>query len=298
MNNKIIIITGLTASGKSNLAMKIAKEFNGEIISADSVQIYKNLNIGSAKEPVSNREEIPHHLIDIKEPNENYNVGEFINDCNKSINSIISKNKLPIIIGGTGMYVKALVDGYSLGGTSANQDFRTNYENIAKEHGNQRVWQDLNELNPQKAKTVHYNNLKRVIRYLEIEKFGNNTTSMPSILANYDVCLVGIIDDREHIYNKINLRVDQMIDQGLENEVTKLYHSGITRDMQSVNSIGYKEWFDYFEGKQDKVTTINLIKQHTRNYAKRQLTFLKTIKSIKLLNYTEAEKTIRSFLND
>ena len=295
---KAIIITGLTGSGKSGLAVKIAKEFDGEIISADSVQIYKGLDIGSAKETKDIIQKIPHHLIDIKNFNENYNVGEFITDTNKAITDITSRGKLPIIVGGTGMYVKALMEGYSLGETSANNELRKKYQNMAQTEGNLAVWNILNKLNPERAQTVHPNNLKRVIRYIEIETNGEDLTKTESILKDYEILCVGIVADREVIYSKINDRVDKMISLGLENEVKNLITLGATRDMQAFNSIGYKEWFEYFEGKTDKETTISLIKQHTRNYCKRQLTFLKTINNIELLTLDEAEDKIRSFLND
>lgn len=295
---KAVIITGLTGSGKSGLAVKIAKEFNGEIISADSVQIYKGLDIGSAKESKSTMQKIPHHLIDIKEFNETYNVGEFIEDVKFALNDIVSRGKLPIIVGGTGMYIKALIDGYTLGETSANQELREKYQNLALTDGNLAVWNILNDLNPERAKAVHPNNLKRVIRYIEIETNHETLTSTESILKDFNTLNIGIIADREQIYEKINKRVDQMIDLGLEDEVKSLINQGATKDMQAFNSIGYKEWFDYFEGKIDKETTINLIKQHTRNYCKRQLTFLKTMNKIDLLTIDEAEQKIRSFLND
>lgn len=295
---KLIIITGLTGSGKSGLAVKIAKEFNGEIISADSVQIYKGLDIGSAKEDKATMSKICHHLIDIKEFNETFNVGEFIAETQKAIKKIIKKGKLPIIVGGTGMYVKALLEGYSLGETSADEELRTKYQNMAKNEGNLAVWNELNRINPTLASTVHPNNLKRVIRYIEISTTDNQLTKTDSILKDFEVCSVGIIADREEIYSKINKRVDLMLEMGLEQEVKNLISLGATRDMQAFNSIGYKEWFDYFEGKIDKQTTIDLIKQHTRNYCKRQLTFLKTIKDINLCSLTEAEDKIRRFLND
>ena len=295
---KVIVITGLTGSGKSGLAVKVAKEFNGEIISADSVQIYKGLNIGSAKEDAKTMQEIPHHLIDIKEFNETYNVGEFIEDVKITLNSITSRGKLPIIVGGTGMYIKALLEGYTLGETSADNELREKYQNLAQNEGNIAVWNVLNQLNPERAKTVHPNNLKRVIRYIEIETNNETLTKNDSILKDYDILSVGIIADRDVIYSKINKRVDQMIAMGLEDEITNLIKKGATRDLQAFNSIGYQEWFDYFEGKTDKESTINLIKQHTRNYCKRQLTFLKTINNIELLTIDVAEQNIRSFLND
>ena len=295
---KVLIITGLTASGKSGLAVKIAREFNGEIISADSVQIYKGLDIGSAKEDKATMNEITHHLIDIKEFNETYNVGEFIQDTKTAIENIVSKGKLPIIVGGTGMYIKALMEGFSLGETIADTKLRTHYQNMAKEQGSEAVWNELNALNPELASSVHPNNLKRVIRYIEITTNNQELTKEESILKDYDVLAVGITAERNLIYDKINKRVDIMLEMGLENELKTLIQKGATRDMQAFNSIGYKDWFDYFEGKQNYNTTVELIKQHTRNYAKRQLTFLKTIKDINLCSLTEAEDKIRRFLND
>lgn len=295
---KILVITGLTASGKSDLAVKIAKEFNGEIISADSVQIYKGLDIGSAKIDNETMSNVCHHLIDIKNFNENYNVNDFIEDTKKAIQTIINKGKLPIIVGGTAMYIKALIEGFTLGESSADNTLRQFYENKANVEGNLAVWNELNILNQERAKTVHYNNLKRVIRYLEIEK--NNTTlrKSDSILKNYNVLSLAIINDRNIIYSKINDRVDEMIKLGLEFEVKSLINNGATRDMQALNTIGYKEWFDYFSGLISKEKTIELIKQHTRNYCKRQLTFLKTMNNINFVTIDEAEKQIRSFLND
>lgn len=297
--DKVLIITGLTASGKSSLAVEIAKQFNGEIISADSVQIYKGLDIGSAKESKETMSIVSHHLIDIKEFNQTYNVGEFVEDCNKAIKDILSRNKLPIIVGGTGLYIKALLNGYSLG-TTANEEFRQKYQDLAKEKGNEFVWDILNDINPNRAETVHYNNLKRVIRYLEIELNPNNIeeTSHSSILTNYKTLALGIVEDREKIYSKINDRVDQMINSGLEKEVENLIKLGATKECQSMNSIGYKEWFDYFNHTKTREETINLIKQHTRNYCKRQITFLKTINNLELVTKNVAEERIKEFLYD
>ena len=187
---------------------------------------------------------------------------------------------------------------YTLGETTANPELREKYQILAQEEGNIAVWNELNKLNPERAKTVHPNNLKRVIRYIEVEQNNEVLTKSDSILKDYDVLTIGIIEDREIIYSRINNRVDQMIDQGLEDEVRELVNKGATRDLQAFNSIGYQEWFDYFDGKITKEETINLIKQHTRNYCKRQLTFLKTIKNIDLCSLSDAEEKIRRFLND
>lgn len=298
---KVIIITGLTCSGKSDLAINIAKKYNGEIISADSVQIYRGLDIGSAKIGKEEMSIVPHHLIDIRDFDEDYNVGDFINDTADALDEIVERDKLPIIVGGTGMYIKALVSGYSLGGAKSDIKFRDRYERLSQEKGNQYVWDLLNKIDPNLASKVHPNNIKRVIRYLEIAQNGDqdqvNKTD-DSILKDYDVLLLGIIDEREKIYAKINDRVDHMIDMGLETEVRDLIKRGATRETHSMNSIGYKEWFDYFEGKIDYDKLIDLIKQHTRNYCKRQLTFMKTIPNIEICTVEQASKRIKEFLND
>ena len=298
---KVIIITGLTCSGKSDLAINIAKKYNGEIISADSVQIYRGLDIGSAKIGKDEMSIVPHHLIDIRDFDEDYNVGDFINDTADALDEIVERDKLPIIVGGTGMYIKALVSGYSLGGAKSDIKFRDRYEHVSQEKGNQYVWDLLNKIDPDLASKVHPNNIKRVVRYLEIAQNGDQdqvSKTDDSILKDYDVLLLGIIDEREKIYAKINDRVDLMIDMGLETEVRDLIKRGATRETHSMNSIGYKEWFDYFEGKIDYDKLIDLIKQHTRNYCKRQLTFMKTIPNIEICTMEQASKRIKEFLND
>lgn len=298
---KVIIITGLTCSGKSDLAINIAKKYNGEIISADSVQIYRGLDIGSAKIGKDEMSIVPHHLIDIRDFDEDYNVGDFINDTADALDEIVERDKLPIIVGGTGMYIKALVSGYSLGGAKSDIKFRDRYEHVSQEKGNQYVWDLLNKIDPDLASKVHPNNIKRVIRYLEIAQNGDQdqvSKTDDSILKDYDVLLLGIIDEREKIYAKINDRVDHMIDMGLEAEVRNLIARGAIRETHSMNSIGYKEWFDYFEGKIDYDKLIDLIKQHTRNYCKRQLTFMKTIPNIEICTVEQASKRIKEFLND
>ena len=295
---KILIITGLTASGKSGLAVKLARKFNGEIISADSVQIYRGLNIGSAKEDERVMNEIPHYLINIKNFDETYNVGEFLTDCKHAIDTIISRNKLPIIVGGTAMYIKALLEGFSLGDTTADLEFRKKYQDMAEKEGNLAVWNELNDINAEMAKSVHPNNLKRVIRYLEIATHDQTLTKQESILKDYNVLCIGVVADRELIYSRINTRVDEMLEMGLFEEIEELINQGAKREMQAFNSIGYKEWFDFLEGKIDISQVIDLIKQHTRNYCKRQLTFLKTIKNITLCDVRTAEKIAVEFIED
>lgn len=296
--DKIVIITGFTGSGKSGLAVDIAKKYNGEIISCDSVQIYRGLNIGSAKITKEEMQGIPHHLIDILEPCEEYSVGQFVADCDKCIKQIIAKNKLPILVGGTGLYIKALLNGYDFSATDKNDEFRQHHFDLATKYGNQYVWDKLNQINPSKAQTVHPNNLKRVIRYLEVETFGKSATETQSVLNGYDTLAIGIVEDRQLIYNKIDKRVDIMLDMGLENEVKGLLNQGLTPNNNCMNTIGYREMAQYLLGEIEYEKCVELIKQHTRNYCKRQLTFMKTIPQLKLINKQEAYKAIEEFLND
>jgi len=292
---KLVIITGLTASGKSGLALEIAKEYNGEIISCDSVQVYKGLDIGSAKESVENRKLVKHHLIDIVNPDFNYNVGHFIADCKNAVEDCIKRNKLPIIVGGTGMYVKALLEGYTLG-SEQHQDFREEKKKKASVEGKLAVWNELNELDTDLASKVHYNNLNRVIRYLELKTFGEPSKEKP-VFYDYDILSIGIDAPRAEIYAKINTRVDEMIEMGLVGEVKELISQGLNLTHSSMNTIGYREMYQYLTDEIDYDTCIELIKQHTRNYAKRQLTFMKTIKDLKIVYKEEAKHLIKEFLN-
>lgn len=299
---KILIITGLTATGKSNFAIDCALKYNGEIISCDSVQIFKGLDIGSNKNTKIQNKGVKHHLIDALNPNEEYSVGQFVKDCKNFIDKIEGKNKLPIITGGTGLYVKALINGYNFANFAKNDEFRNTLLHYANEYGNEYVWKILNEFNPDLAKTVHFNNLKRVIRYIEIEKFGNKTTKNTSILSKHNVLILCLTKERKLLYDQINKRVDEMINTGLVEEVKNLLASGVDKNAQSLTAIGYKEIVDYFSGSIPLERAIELIKQHTRNYAKRQLTFMKQIENIKIVdvtnNYDEATKHVEKFLKE
>ena len=295
---KIVIITGFTGSGKSGLAVDIAKQYNGEIISCDSVQRYKGLNIGSAKVTDEEMQGIKHFLIDILEPTEEYSVGQFVKDCDQAINEIIAKGKVPILVGGTGLYIKALLQGYNFNNTDKHADFRQQQFNLAKTKGNEYVWQKLNAIEPNKASTVHPNNLKRVVRYLEIETFGQDTSATYSVLNNHNTLAIGVVADREQIYDKINKRVDIMIQQGLEQEVKGLINQGLSLEYNCMNTIGYREMTQYLTGEISYAKCVELIKQHTRNYCKRQLTFMKTIPNLILTDKENGAKLIKEFLDD
>lgn len=295
--HKIVIITGFTGSGKSGLAVDIAKLYQGEIISCDSVQLYKGLDIGSAKITVDEMQGIPHHLIDILNPDEEYSVEQFVKDCKSKIDEIISRNHLPIIVGGTGLYIKALIEGYNFSSASKNEEFRNKYIALSETKGKQYVWDELKKISPELASKVHYNNLKRVIRYLEIATFGNDANTTDSVLKDYNTLVVGVIGEREIIYNRINERVDEMINDGLEQEVRSLLNNGYDLKYNCMNSIGYKEMIQYIKGEINYDKCVELIKQHTRNYCKRQNTFMKTIPNIQLYTKEMARDKIKEFLN-
>lgn len=296
---KVIIITGFTGSGKSGLAIELAKKYNGEIISCDSVQIYKGLNIGSAKVTEEEMQGIKHHLIDILDPKQEYSVGQFVKDSEIALNDIISRGKLPILVGGTGLYIKALLQGYDFSNTDKNEEFRNQCVELAKTKGNQYVWDMLSNIAPEKAKTVHPNNLKRVIRYLEIATYGDESKNTSyRVLDKHNTLLVGLVLEREIIYDLINKRVDIMVKQGLEDEVKQLLNQGLSLEDNCMNTIGYREMLQYLNGDIERDKAIELIKQHTRNYCKRQLTFMKTMPNIVLATKNDARKIIEEFLND
>ena len=298
---KVLIITGLTATGKSNFAISVAKKFNGEIISADSVQVFKGFNIGSNKVTKSQQQGITHHLIDIVSPDESFTVSDFVENCYKLIDDIITRGKLPIICGGTGLYIKALMSGYNFGNVKANNDFRLKYKSLAEEKGNKFVWDILNFRSNELASKVHYNNIKRVIRYLELLENPNEfNKSVIKITDKFDVLAIALVEDREKICKKIDERVDEMVKAGLFEEAEDLFFKTKVKDSQSWLSIGYRESMQYINKEITKEKAINLIKQHTRNYCKRQLTFLKTIEGVELIDITngfsDAENKVNAFL--
>lgn len=286
--DKVLFILGATGVGKSSLAIKLAKRFNGEIISADSVQVYKEFDIGSAKISAKEMEGVQHYGIDLLEPSECFSAFEFVEYTKKTIAQIISKGKLPIIVGGTGLYVKALVENYNFGEVKANQEFREELEKIIDEKGLDFVFNQLEELNPTLAKKTDRNNKVRVIRALEIAKFGQDQTKQES---EYKYKIFALTLDREKLYQQINKRVDLMFEAGLEEEVRRLYAA--YGDCQPIRAIGYKEVVSYINNELTYDRMKDLIKQHTRNYAKRQITFLKSINEI---NYVDVLK--KNFIHE
>lgn len=261
--NKVIVITGSTAVGKTKLSIELAKRYNGEIINADAVQVYKGLDIGSAKVTEEEKEDIPHHLFDIKEVDEEYTIYHYQKDCRKLIKEVQGRGKTPILVGGTGLYIKAALYDYKL-----TEEKETNtYDNLTDKE----LYNKLLELD--KNIVIDKNNRRRLIRALNYYKENNksiNTNTTNKLL--YDAIFIGLTTDRRILYDKINNRVDIMIKEGLLNEVKVFYDKNI-RTKPLLNAIGYREIYSYFDGNISLEEAIDKIKQNSRHYAKRQYTF-------------------------
>lgn len=262
--SRVIVITGPTAVGKTKLSIELAKKLNGEIINADAMQVYKGLNIGTAKVTEEEKENIPHHLFDIKEVEEEYSIYNYQKDCRKVIDDILRRNKIPILVGGTGLYIKAALYDYKLSEEKTNNT----YDNLKTEE----IYKELLKLD--KDINIDKNNRRRLIRALNYYK--ENNTSISNNKTNkllYDTIFIGLTTDREILYKKINQRVDNMIENGLLEEV-KYYYDKNIKTKPLINGIGYKELYNYFDGLYSKEEAVEKIKQNSRHYAKRQYTFL------------------------
>lgn len=278
---KIIIICGPTASGKTALAVEVAKKLNSEVISADSMYIYKGLNIGTAKPTKYEQQGIIHHLIDVVSPFDSFTVNNYKNTAQPIINKLINENKIPVICGGTGFYINALLYDLSYGNGNDNPEVREKYKNLASKNGNKYVYDILKSVDPISAEKLHFNDVKRVIRALEIYESGCKKSDIKDeFIPKYNYFAYSINHDRETLYDRINTRVDIMIKNGLIDEVKSLIKSGVNRNLQCMQAIGYKEVFDYLDGIISIEELVDLIKLNTRHYAKRQLTYFKKIPNL------------------
>lgn len=291
MERTVIVILGPTGSGKSKLSISLAKKLGGEIVSCDSMQIYRRMDIGTAKISKKEMENIPHHMIDIVEPNEEFSVGEYVKQAKKIIAEIFERNKVPIVVGGTGLYVKALAQNYDFGFAEKNLEIREKYKKILKEKGNEFLFNILNEKNPEIAKKIHVNDTKKIIRALE--KIENKKNSEKNLeIQDWKYLILGLNLPREELYRRINLRTEKMFEEGLENEVSNLIESGVSPSAQSMEGIGYKQVIYAKENNLTREELIGLVQQKTRNYAKRQLTFMRRIENLIWVDAKDAEKKI------
>ena len=296
----VLCIVGPTAVGKTRMSIELAKALNGEIISGDSMQIYRGMDIGTAKATLEERQGIVHHLIDEKNPDEPYSVAAFQQTVRAKIEEIKSRGKLPIIVGGTGLYIKSVLYDYEFAGESESKEVdEMKYGHLS----NEELHAKLAEIDEAGAKAIHPNNRKRVIRALEIyETSGIKKSEMIEKQEHkliYDVCLIGLTDDRKVLYDRINQRVDKMYETGLVEEVEVLFKQGIPSDAQSIRAIGYKELYDYFNGLISLEESKELIKRNSRRYAKRQYTWFNNQMDVVWfdVDVKHFERTIQEVLN-
>jgi len=292
----IIIVTGPTATGKTSLGIKLANMFNGEIISADSMQIYKEMNIGTAKPTKEEQSAVKHHLIDFIDPKDEYSVQEYVKSADSIIENLFKNNKMPIIVGGTGLYIKSLIYPYSFCNAPKNEEIRQKYNEILLKYGKEKLYTILQEKDPESCKNIHMNDTKRVIRALEIYDItGKAKTNLnkPELKPKYKAITIALNMPREILYERINLRVEKMFEEGLVEEINNLIKNGVTFKMQSMQAIGYKEFYDYFNNNCELNIVKELIAKNSRNYAKRQITFIKGLKDVVWFNpLTEEDKII------
>lgn len=281
---KAIVVIGATASGKSALAAELCKRFDGEVISADSMQVYRRMNIGTAKPTADELAAVRHHLIDIRDFSEKFSAADFITEAKAALGDISERGRLPFVVGGTGMYSEMLFDSPAFSETGPDDGIRESLRIKAESEGNASLWEYLRTIDPEAAEKVHPNNVKRVVRYLEIFlTTGLTPTEMNarnnSFEREYEPLIFWIGRDVAETYERIDRRVDLMMEAGLAAEAEELWRDGLASAPTASQAIGYKELFPYFEGKAALGECVSLVKQHSRNYAKRQKTYFRRIRN-------------------
>ena len=301
---RLIAIVGPTAVGKTKISIDLAQRLNTEIISGDSMLVYQCLNIGTAKPGINEQQGIPHHLIDILAPSDDYSVADFQKQAAGLISRINRAGKIPILAGGTGLYVKALLEGYHFAQASSSTTIRDQLSRLAEEHGPQFIYDRLTAAAPLTASRLHPNDLRRVIRALEVHMTTGECVSQSNQAQSsglvYDAIVIGLNLDRNLLYQRINARVDEMITHGLVAEVSALLEAGVSPFCQSMQGIGYKEVISYLKGEVELSAAAEKIKQATRNFAKRQLTWYRKMSYITwfdaALPYDELVESIYSHI--
>ena len=299
---KILVIAGPTAVGKTKFAIEAAKAVDGEIVSCDSMQLYKYMDIGSSKPTPQELSQVRHHLVDIVDPAEPFSVALYQKMANAAIEDIFSRGKIPIIAGGTGLYLNSLLYDMDFASAPCDMDLRKSLEKEAELMGGDYLHKKLQEVDSQAAERIHPNNIKKLIRALECENTGTNIKDFRACghkRKDYERNLIGLTRNRDELYDRINKRVDILVQQGLFKEVEELLERGLTEDDISMKGIGYKEIIGYFDGLYTKEHAIDLIKKNTRHLAKRQLTWFRRYEDMKWLNisdFAKEEDAVREML--
>lgn len=300
----LVVITGPTAVGKTDISIKLAKEIDGEIISADSIQVYKGLDVGSAKITEEEMDGVKHYLIDVLDPTEEFDIYTFKKMAEEAIDEIYAKGKTPIIVGGTGFYIQSVLYDIDFEETHVDMQYRKELEESVSLYGNDYIHKMLEEVDPEYAAGIHPNNVKRVIRALEFYHENNmplseHNSEQKMNKSPYNFAYYVLNDDREVLYDRINKRVDKMFDNGLVDEVKGL---GLDKSSQSMQGIGYKEVLEYLNGNISEDECKELIKKNTRHFAKRQLTWFRHEKVVQMIDYRDfdrdIDKVLEYMLND
>lgn len=285
----LIVLTGPTAVGKTALSIELAKAVDGEILSADSMQVYRGMDIGSAKIRPREMQGVPHHLIDVLDPDQEFNVVVFQRLCRQAMEGIYGRGRIPILAGGTGFYIQAVLRDIDFTENEENTDYRRHLEQLAAAEGPQILHEMLQAVDPASAEAIHAHNVKRMIRALEFhhltgERISGHNEREAERQSPYRYCYFVLNDDRERLYRRIEERVDRMLDEGLVEEVRRLTERGCRRDMVSMQGLGYKEILDYLAGELPLEEAVHRIKQGTRHFAKRQLTWFRRERDVIWLN--------------
>lgn len=303
MKKTVIAIVGPTAVGKTRLSIEIAKMFNGQIISGDSMQVFKGMDIGTAKITDEKKQEIPHYMIDIKNPDEPFSVAEYQLSVQNYIDTITAHNKLPILVGGSGLYIQAALYNYNFSEQRRDEQVTKKLKKTLESEGSWRLYKRLQEKDPEQAEKIHPNNHRRLIRALEVFETTGKTMSAYQAEQRqdspYNLIFIGLEMDRSLLYERINERVENMLQQGLLHEVNFLYKQGFG-NYQSMRGIGYKEFIPYLIGEQTLEKTIEILKQNSRKYAKRQFTWFKNKMDVKWYDITPStiDERFRDILGD
>lgn len=290
--DRVIAVAGPTAAGKTEYAIKIAKALDGEVVSCDSMQLYKYMDIGSAKPSPEQMAEVPHHLVDMIDPRDEFSAARYQKLAKEAIADILGRGKVPVICGGTGLYLESLIYDLDFAAEPGDAEIRDKYYKVAEEQGPETLYALLEQRSPESAVRIHPNNIKRVVRALEASDLGRpieDIKTAPEKTKDYDVDLIGIARDREELYDRINRRVDILMEQGLLDEVRSLVEMGLTFDDISMKGIGYKELISHLNGEYDLEEAVRLIKRNTRHFAKRQMTWFRRYEDMKWFNVSEYE---------
>lgn len=289
----LVVIVGPTAVGKSEVAIELVKKIKGEIVSCDSRQVYKYLNIGTAKPKREERKKIPHHLIDIIEPDEKFNAFLYARKAHQAISRVHRKKKIPILVGGSGLYARAVIDGIFLG-AGKNEKIRKRLEKEIKKFGSKHLHQKLKRVDPETASRLHPHDKVRIIRALEVHELtGQSISTLQEVSKgkkpSYNLMMIGLKRKREELYQRINQRAEGMIKKGLVKEVKNLLKKGLSKDLIALRSVGYKEIIGYLDGEYDLKEAIRLLKKNSRRFAKRQLTWFNRNKRIHWIEIAEKD---------